>query len=203
MTKLEQAARQALEALEWYVEEDDVMEAMPGNEPWVEGKRNAEKSITALREALEQCAQNTEDEDPSDASMKLVEMILSDCGCSSNYTPLLERVAKRIDRHVATATAHRPHAGGQDDLRSDALQTLSYCAGLKAGWNFCVSGDDAGFERAKSQSSEALHVLRVERKSPARQPLTDEQIDNMVSTVSLAERDMFRRFARAIERTWD
>lgn len=35
---------------------------------------------------------------------------------------------------------------------------------------------------------------------PARQPLTDEQIDNMVATATLAERDMFRRFARAIER---
>lgn len=191
---LEQAARQAL----------DTLEAIHhGNmTPMAENAWKA--AITALREALEQCAQNTEDEDPSDASMKLAEMILSDCGCSSNYTPLLERVAKRIDRHVATATAPQPHAAGQDDgLRSDALRTLSFCAGLKAGWNFCVSGDDAGFERAKSQSSEALHVLRVERKSPARQPLTDEQIDNMVSTVSLAERDMFRRFARAIERPWD
>ena len=35
---------------------------------------------------------------------------------------------------------------------------------------------------------------------PARQPLTSAQIDNMVATASLAERDMFRRFARAIER---
>lgn len=35
---------------------------------------------------------------------------------------------------------------------------------------------------------------------PARQPLTDEQIDNMVVTASLAERDLFRRFARAVER---
>ena len=35
---------------------------------------------------------------------------------------------------------------------------------------------------------------------PTRQPLTDEQIDNMVVTASLAERDLFRRFARAVER---
>lgn len=33
-------------------------------------------------------------------SMNLAAMVLSDCGHSSNYTPLLERVAGRIDRHV-------------------------------------------------------------------------------------------------------
>ncbi|OJW82847.1 MAG: hypothetical protein BGO66_02890 [Alicycliphilus sp. 69-12] len=33
-------------------------------------------------------------------SMNLAAMVLSDCGHSSNYKPLLERVAGRIDRHV-------------------------------------------------------------------------------------------------------
>lgn len=33
-------------------------------------------------------------------SMNLAAMVLSDCGHSSNYEPLLERVAGRIDRHV-------------------------------------------------------------------------------------------------------
>lgn len=33
-------------------------------------------------------------------SMNLAAMVLSDCGHSSNYIPLLERVAGRIDRHV-------------------------------------------------------------------------------------------------------
>lgn len=33
-------------------------------------------------------------------SMNLAAMVLSDCGHSSNYQPLLERVAGRIDRHV-------------------------------------------------------------------------------------------------------
>ncbi len=37
---------------------------------------------------------------PSHTSMHLAEMVLSDCGHSSNYTPLLERVAARIDAHV-------------------------------------------------------------------------------------------------------
>lgn len=39
-------------------------------------------------------------EDASYESMNLAAMVLSDCGHSSNYTPLLERVAGRIDRHV-------------------------------------------------------------------------------------------------------
>lgn len=39
-------------------------------------------------------------EDASYESMNLAVMVLSDCGHSSNYTPLLERVAGRIDRHV-------------------------------------------------------------------------------------------------------
>ena len=33
-------------------------------------------------------------------SVNLAAMVLSDCGHSSSYTPLLERVAGRIDRHV-------------------------------------------------------------------------------------------------------
>ena len=48
---------QALEALEFYVEEDDVIEGMEGNEYWVEGKRSAEKSIVAFQKALAQPVQ--------------------------------------------------------------------------------------------------------------------------------------------------
>lgn len=41
-----------------------------------------------------------EDAEASYASMNLAVMVLSDCGHSSNYKPLLDRVAGRIDRHV-------------------------------------------------------------------------------------------------------
>ena len=40
------------DALAWYVAEDDVSESMPGNEYWVEGKRNAERLIAAADEVL-------------------------------------------------------------------------------------------------------------------------------------------------------
>jgi len=46
----------ALEALERYVEEDEVAEGMPGNEPWVETKRMGEKAIAAIKQARAQPA---------------------------------------------------------------------------------------------------------------------------------------------------
>ena len=59
MTDLQKAAEAALEALDWYVKEDDVIESMAGNEPWVEGKRNAEKAIQTLRQAIAQPEQES------------------------------------------------------------------------------------------------------------------------------------------------
>lgn len=44
--------------------------------------------------------QPTPQQEPSYTSAQLAEMVLSDCGHSSNYTPLLNRVAARIDAHV-------------------------------------------------------------------------------------------------------
>ena len=38
--------------------------------------------------------------EPSYTSVQLAEMVLSDCGHSSDYTPLLNRVAARIDAHA-------------------------------------------------------------------------------------------------------
>jgi hypothetical protein len=38
--------------------------------------------------------------DPSCTTVGLAEMILSDCGCSSNNTLLVSRVANRIDTHI-------------------------------------------------------------------------------------------------------
>lgn len=39
-------------------------------------------------------------QEPSHTAVQLAELVLSDCGHSSNYTPLLDRVAARIDAHV-------------------------------------------------------------------------------------------------------
>lgn len=42
----------ALDALQWYVDEDEVIESMKGNEYWVEGKDRAKVAIEALRAAI-------------------------------------------------------------------------------------------------------------------------------------------------------
>lgn len=48
---------------------------------------------------FEPIAQDEQDEAWDD--IELAEMIMSDCGISSNYEPLKDRIAKRIAKHVA------------------------------------------------------------------------------------------------------
>lgn len=57
-----------------------------------------------------------------------------------------------------------------DDERVAALCDLSYAAGMKAGWNFCVNDDDAGFERSQSVTGEAMRVLKKHRTMLAASP---------------------------------
>lgn len=90
-----------------------------------------------------------------------------------------------------------PKQKKSDPIRSDALCDLSYCAGLKAGWNFCVSDDQAGFERAQIRGAEALRELKS-----ARQPLADEQISNLWNAAydDTTGRTLIQVLARSIER---
>ncbi len=53
--------------------------------------------VDAARALLAQAAPQ---QDPSHTAVQLAELVLSDCGHSSNYTPLLDRVAARFDSHV-------------------------------------------------------------------------------------------------------
>ncbi len=48
----DEALKLGLEALTRYVNEDDICEGMPGNEPWVETKYMGEAAITAIKQAL-------------------------------------------------------------------------------------------------------------------------------------------------------
>lgn len=77
--------------------------------------------------------------------------------------------------------AECPKQKKSDGIRSDALCDLAYCAGLKAGWNFCVSDDHAGFERAQSRGAEALRELKSSRQS-----LTENEMHQEI--VALSER---------------
>ena len=79
------------------------------------------------------------------------------------YDGLLKR--KQAITAIREALAEQP-AQQQTDERIDALRTLDYCHGLKAGWNFCAADDDAGFERAMAGTSEAVRILKTQ---PAQQ----------------------------------
>ncbi len=64
-------------------------------------------------------------------------------------------------------------------LRTDALCQLAYCNGMKAGWNYCVDGNEVDFARAMEGVSEAMKVLRELRENapqPAPAPLSDEAV---------------------------
>ena len=50
-----------------------------------------------------------------------------------------------------------------DDERVAALCDLSYVAGMKAGWNCCISDDSDGFERRQNSVGEAIRILKSHR----------------------------------------
>jgi hypothetical protein len=64
----------------------------------------------------------------------LAEMILSDCGHSSNYTPLLDRVKARIEQWERANSAPTPPA---QPAVPDALNPKDENPAYAAGWNDC------------------------------------------------------------------
>ena len=61
-----------------------------------------------------------------------------------------------------------------DDERVAALCTLSYAAGMKAGWNYCASEDNEGFERSQKSVGEAIRILKAHRAAPEAPAQADE-----------------------------
>lgn len=59
-------------------------------------------------------------------------------------------------------------------LRTDALCQLSYCNGLKAGWNFCVDDNEAGYSNAMNGVIEAVRVLKQNRDTEPPAVVVDE-----------------------------
>jgi hypothetical protein len=65
-----------------------------------------DEAIAALNERLAHCDRVQPVHcGPSSSVFGLAEMILSDCGCSSDYQPLLNRVAERIQGYIDTPPA--------------------------------------------------------------------------------------------------
>lgn len=66
--------------------------------------------------------------DPSMTVYKLVEMIMSDCGHSTNNQRLLDRIAERIQRHIDATTppaAQRQWVGLTDEEMNEAMDYWS------------------------------------------------------------------------------
>jgi hypothetical protein len=76
-------------------------------------------------------------------AQRLAEMILSDCGCSSDYQPLLNRVAARIIGYIDTA-APRPWVG----LTDEELNNLPEASGP---WNMSYAPRIVNLARAIEQ----------------------------------------------------
>lgn len=231
MTNLDKAARQALEALAGMFAIVDDSQAVAGYhlngelEPW-EGFPEVEEAraaITALREALEAAPQPPEEAEsdlPSDSSTKLAETILSDCGCSSNYTPLLERVAKRIDRHIEALEAvpaesnHEAfklgYAKGVDDAERRAKARGEQPSAVEQEPVAGVVIDGSLYVPALVKiGTEDAHIAKFggsrlyTTPQPTRQPLTGEQIDDALVRVNycaLTPKGIQHAVARAIER---
>ena len=138
--KQEAALRLALEALQ-YVYEGANNQGPHTGISWRCASNKVEPVIAAIDEALA--------EQPAQPDMNL--------NCKS--------VQARLATSWGYVKAEQP-AQQQTDERIDALRTLDYCHGLKAGWNFCAADDDAGFERAMAGTSEAVRILKTQ---PAQQ----------------------------------
>ena len=87
----------------------------------------------SLRAALEQQVEQglyNYNADPSCTTVELAEMILSDCGCSSNNTSLVSRVANRIDTHIL---AEQPVREPYDKTEMNAFAQELYVAKMREG----------------------------------------------------------------------
>jgi hypothetical protein len=73
-------------------------------------------------------------QEPSISVQWLAEMIISDCGCSTNNERLLERITARIEQHICANTPPAARPAVPDALTSaDIQEHIEYVAG----WNDC------------------------------------------------------------------
>jgi hypothetical protein len=100
---------------------EKVVELLEDNREYIEANERPEylalydKGIADANALLMQPVQ-PENCDPSSSILGLDEMILSDCGCSSNYQPLLNRVAARIQGYIDTPPAAQQEVTVPDDM---------------------------------------------------------------------------------------
>jgi hypothetical protein len=102
---------------------------------------------------------------PSHTSMQLAEVVLSDCGHSSNYTPLLERVAARIDAHVERILGDAPAPASQADAldaaRLDWLENDVGCRVFHLGKSWYTRANFGMPYRKRASLRDAIDTARA------------------------------------------
>jgi hypothetical protein len=105
-------------------------------------------------------------------------------------TPALRDVAKLYAQYDALYKAQQPQA--DQSLRQDALQSLAYANGAKAGWNLAVADDEAGFAKIMDQVPEAVRTLKQTR---AEQPQAEAMpLPERDATKTAEQQGLFRKF---------
>jgi hypothetical protein len=87
---------------------------------------------------------------PSSSVFGLAEMILSDCGCSSDYQPLLNRVAARIMGYIDT-----PPAAQRKPLTDEWIHRTTVLMGFNPEWT-----TEIGIAHAIVRAAEAAHGIK-------------------------------------------
>jgi hypothetical protein len=110
----------------------------------------APEIIPALRERLAQPEQEPVHYGPSSSVFGLAEMILSDCGCRSDYQPLLNRVAARIMGYIDT-----PPAAQRQPLTDEWIHRTTVLMGFNPEWT-----TEIGIAHAIVRAAEAAHGIK-------------------------------------------
>jgi hypothetical protein len=123
--------------------------------------------------------------DPSSSILGLAEMILSDCGCSSNHQPLLNRVAARIQGYIDTPPAAAPV---QEPFVWSVTEGGAYTSGEYwvseridgKGWNARKGGDTVLL-------ADSIEACKAACERDASAPVQPEQEPVTVTSINLYE----------------
>jgi hypothetical protein len=145
---------------------------------------------------------------PSSSVFGLAEMILSDCGCSSDYQPLLNRVAARIMGYIDTPPAVL--AAPVQPVASDGwLQSGGLLYRLTDGrkpqnWdeiNVTMAEGSRSVESRTRRAGELLDRIRATPPAAQRKPLTSEQQKAIAETAKNGHASTHDAIIWAIEYT--
>lgn len=118
-----------------------------------------------------------------------------DVGESDTPAELAEAILAALASAAQQPTQKEPLTAREIELIDGMIEVQLHHA------NRCDNiGNRPMAEKQKGWDMERVELLKKLKASYApKEPLTDEQIDDLVATASITERNLFRRFARAVE----